>query len=152
MVTAMEAVRFTPTEALALATNKLKGQASLLWRSHSKDYQRGNHGRWTKWEELRDALYQQYHPCEHQQTTMKNLANLSQAKCDGDLNKYIETFNSLYLRIPIPRDEQFWAVRFHSGLSGDRKIRVMLMTPELDNLNKVQEAARRDLCIIGDEN
>ncbi|KAG5462725.1 MAG: hypothetical protein BJ554DRAFT_3838, partial [Olpidium bornovanus] len=102
------------------------------WRNHAKDYPRGSHGRWTKWEELWDALYQQYHPREHQQTTMKNLANLSQAKCDGDLEKHIETFNSLHLQIPIPRDEQFWVMRFHLGLS-------------------VQEAARRDFRIIGDE-
>lgn len=151
METAIDAGQFTQTEALALATNKLTGQASLLWRSHSKDNPRGSHGRWSTWEELRDALHQQYHPREHQQTTMKDLANLTQAKCEGDLEKYIETFNTHYLQIPVPRDERFWAMRFHSGLTGERKIRVMLMTPELDNLNKVQEAARRDFRIIGDE-
>ncbi|KAG5463126.1 MAG: hypothetical protein BJ554DRAFT_1587, partial [Olpidium bornovanus] len=47
METAMEAGHFTPTEALALATNKLTGQASLFWKSHSKDYRRGSHGHWT---------------------------------------------------------------------------------------------------------
>ncbi|KAG5460341.1 MAG: hypothetical protein BJ554DRAFT_7622 [Olpidium bornovanus] len=130
METSTEAGRFNPAEALALATNKLGRQASLLWRSHSKNYRRGSHGRWTEWEELLDTLYQQYHRREHQKMPMKDLANLSQAKCDGDIEKYIETFNYLYLQIPIPRDEQFSAMRFHSGRSCDEKIRVMLMTPE----------------------
>ncbi|KAG5462956.1 MAG: hypothetical protein BJ554DRAFT_2659 [Olpidium bornovanus] len=67
-----------------------------------------------------------------------------------DLEKNIEQFNELYMQLPPPKNELYWTMKFHEGLTGDRKGLVMMMEPDFNHLFKVQEAARRDLRIMGD--
>ncbi|KAG5460024.1 MAG: hypothetical protein BJ554DRAFT_7978 [Olpidium bornovanus] len=135
-------------ETLDLAVNRLVGQAATLWQNHARMHPRGTALLWKRWEELRDALTKNFHPREHLQAATAKLMEISQQSCGNDFEKFIETFNALYMEHPTPRDEHTWIIKFHMGLPVDMRRSVMQMVPALDDLGAVQEAARRDLRVM----
>ncbi|KAG5458731.1 MAG: hypothetical protein BJ554DRAFT_993 [Olpidium bornovanus] len=118
---AAEQANLSRQETLALATHHLTEQVAILWQSHANKHRRGDPHRWTRWKQLREELEQLFFPREHLQVVMNKLMELTQWRCDDDLEKYIETFNSLR-----------------------QKNRVLTMAPNLEDLGSVQAAARRD--------
>ncbi|KAG5462487.1 MAG: hypothetical protein BJ554DRAFT_4929, partial [Olpidium bornovanus] len=78
MEKAIQAAQFNEQVALALAVNKLGGQAAILWLTHAKDNLPGSPRRWTTWSGLKDALNDHFFPREHYRAMEKTLTNLSQ--------------------------------------------------------------------------
>ncbi|KAG5460931.1 MAG: hypothetical protein BJ554DRAFT_6963 [Olpidium bornovanus] len=76
---AAEQARLTSKEALTLAVNRLTGDAATLWLSHAKEHPRGDHRRWSSWEDLQEELRSAFYPQEHAQTIIGTLVKLTQS-------------------------------------------------------------------------